>query len=81
MGRNPKNGQPTHVWYALGVKIESCTWGVKFRANGSWDTSWGKGDKGFPYAQSNTGDNIPFEPGTYNVYFNDLTGHYFFVAQ
>ena len=78
---NNSDGQPTHVWYALGVKIESCTWGVKFRANGSWDTSWGKGDKGFPYAQSNTGDNIPFEPGTYNVYFNDLTGHYFFVAQ
>ena len=79
---NNNDGQPTHVWYALNVTIESCTWGVKFRANASWSVKdWGKGEQGFPYAQSNSGDNIPFEPGTYNVYFNDITGHYFFVDQ
>lgn len=76
------SGNDTHLWYILGVKIDSCTWGVKFRANGSWDVKdWGKGGNGFPYAQSSSGDNIPFEPGTYNIYFNDITGHYFFVAQ
>ena len=79
---NNSDGKPTHLWYALGVKIEYCSWGVQFRANGSWDQQWGKGDKGFPYAQSNTKSNIePVAPGTYNIYFNDITGHYFFVAQ
>ena len=79
---NNSDGKPTHLWYALGVKIENCSWGVQFRANGSWDQQWGKGDKGFPYAQSNTKSNIePVAPGTYNIYFNDITGHYFFVAQ
>lgn len=76
------SGNDTHLWYALNVTIESCSWGVKFRANGSWDVKdWGKGEKEFPYAQSDRGDNIPFKPGTYNIYFNDITGHYFFVAQ
>ena len=79
---NNSDGKPTHLWYALNVTIESCSWGVKFRANGSWDVKdWGKGEKEFPYAQSDRGDNIPFKPGTYNIYFNDITGHYFFVAQ
>ena len=72
---------PTHLWYALGVKIDYCSWGVQFRANGAWDKQWGNGDQGFPYAQSNTKNNISIEPGTYNVYFNDITGHYFFVEQ
>ncbi len=80
--QNNTNGSDTHLWYALGVKIDKCTWGVKFRANGSWDVKdWGKGGQEFPYGQSSSGDNIPFDPGTYNVYFNDITGHYFFVAQ
>lgn len=76
------SGNDTHLWYALGVKIDFCSWGVQFRANASWDKQWGKGDKGFPYAQSNTTSNIePVAPGTYNIYFNDITGHYFFIAQ
>lgn len=79
---NNTDGTTTHLWYALGVTIDHCTWGVKFRANGSWDVKdWGKGSQEFPFAQSNSGDNIPFVPGTYNVYFNDINGHYFFVAQ
>ena len=74
--------KPTHLWYALGVNIEYCSWGVQFRADGAWNKQWGKGDQGFPFAQSNTTSNIEgVEPGTYNIYFNDITGHYFFVAQ
>lgn len=73
---------PTHLWYALGVKIDYCSWGVQFRANGEWIKQWGKGDQGFPYGQSNTTSNIEgIEPGTYNIYFNDITGHYYFIAQ
>ena len=75
------SGKDTHLWYALGVNIDHCTWGVQFRANGSWDKQWGKGDQQFPYATSNTKDNIPLVPGTYNIYFDDITGNYFFVAQ
>lgn len=78
---NTEGGPLTHLWYALGVNIDHCSWGVQFRANGSWDKQWGKGDQLFPFATSNTKDNIPLVPGTYNVYFNDITGNYFFVAQ
>lgn len=79
---NTSNGEfATHLWYALNVKIDKCSC-VQFRANGKWEKQWGKGDQGFPYGQSNTTSNIEgVEPGTYNVYFNDITGHYFFVAQ
>ena len=79
---NKTEGKTTHLWYALNVEIASCSWGVQFRADGKWDKQWGKGDQGFPYGQSNTTSNIDgVEPGTYNIYFNDITGHYFFVAQ
>lgn len=80
--QNTTDGKSTHLWYALGVKIDFCTWGVQFRANASWDKQWGKGDKGFPFDQSNSTSNIEgVDPGIYNIYFNDITGHYFFVAQ
>ena len=76
------NDHPTHLWYALDVKIDYCSWGVQFRANAAWDKQWGKGDQGFPFGESNTTSNIEgVEPGTYNIYFNDITGHYYFVAQ
>lgn len=74
--------KPTHLWYALGVKVDYCSWGVQFRADGAWNKQWGKGDQGYPYGQSNTTSNIEgIVPGTYNIYFNDITGHYFFIAQ
>ena len=78
---NKSEGKLTHLWYALNVKIDNCTWGVQFRANGAWDKQWGKGELDFPFATSNSKDNISLVPGTYNVYFNDITGNYFFVAQ
>lgn len=53
----------------------------KFAANGTWDVkSWG-GTK-FPYGTSDTGDNIKHvAKGTYDVFFNDITGQYSFVKQ
>jgi hypothetical protein len=64
-----------HIWNAQGVELTDGE--VKFRANLAWDTSWGGGD-GFPSGIA-TGDNIKAKAGTYNVWFNDLTGRYIFI--
>jgi hypothetical protein len=65
-----------HIWFAQGVELSEG--GVKFRANLLWDTSWGGGES-FPSGIA-TGDNITAKEGTYNVWFNDLTGRYIFLA-
>jgi 1,4-alpha-glucan branching enzyme len=50
---------------------------VKFRANDSWDASWG--GSGFPGGTAFlNGQNIPVFAGEYQVTFNDVTGDYFF---
>lgn len=52
----------------------------KFAANGAWSVSWG--GSSFPYGTSDTGDNIKHvAKGTYDVFFNDITGQYSFVKQ
>lgn len=83
-GSGDLNGADTHNWSALGVQLNASTWGVKFRANASWDKDWG-GDNAttagaFTYSNGNNGGNIPVkEAGTYNIYFNDITGQFLFV--
>lgn len=53
--------------------------GVKF-ANGSWDINWGASD--FPIGEgAQNGPNIPYKAGTYKVFFNDILGIYYFMAQ
>jgi hypothetical protein len=54
---------------------------LKFAADGAWTTSWGS--TVFPYGIGKLGgDNINVTAdGTYTVYFNDITGYYYFVAQ
>jgi len=64
-----------HIWNAQGVELSDG--GVKFRANLLWDKSWGGGES-FPSGIA-TGDNINAKEGTYNVWFNDLTGRYLFI--
>lgn len=66
-----------HIWRAEGIKLTAGE--LKIRANKSWDKNWG--GKFFPVALSDSGDNIKVsqeQAGTYNVVFNDLTGHYHF---
>ncbi|MFO7718865.1 MAG: SusF/SusE family outer membrane protein [Gillisia sp.] len=65
-----------HIWFAQGVVLTEE--GIKFRANQSWDVNWGGGTN-FPSGISNGDDIIP-QAGTYNVWFNDLTGRYIFIA-
>jgi len=64
-----------HIWYAESVTLTDGP--IKFRANLAWDTSWGGGEN-FPSGQA-TGDDIMASAGTYEVWFNDLTGRYIFI--
>ncbi|MFO8146814.1 MAG: SusE domain-containing protein [Gillisia sp.] len=65
-----------HIWYAQGVELTEG--GMKFRADLKWDVNWGGGEN-FPSGIAN-GDDIIAQEGTYNVWFNDITGRYNFIA-
>ncbi len=63
-----------HLWSKEGVTLSSGEF--KFRANNAWDTSWGTNAEFFGVAAEG-GANIPVSAEwTYDVYFNDATGHY-----
>ena len=73
-----------HNWYKANVEIPEG--GFKIRADHKWrdDGNWGFG-KGQKYESKGTlitsggSSNIPVPAGTYNIYFNDITGAYAFV--
>ena len=71
-----------HDWSATVTYAENAPadGGVKFAANGNWDVNWG--DTAFPLGiGSQGGANIPYKAGTYKVFFNDILGEYYFIAQ
>lgn len=78
------NGNTTHNWTATNVVFAEDT-ELKFRANGSWDFNWGVEatvSGGYIYGTGvSNGANIAVAAGTYNVYFNDITGQFLFVKQ
>ena len=69
-----------HNWFFKDLKIEK-DGDLKFRANGAWDVDWGGK---FNIADNNSGisekkgANIKIPAGTYNVFFNDITGEFVF---
>ena len=73
-----------HNWYL--AKQEIPAGGLKIRADHKWrdDGNWGFGE-GQNYENKGTlitsggSSNIPVPAGTYNIYFNDITGAYAFV--
>ena len=75
-----------HNWYKANVEIPDG--GFKIRADHKWSDD-GSGNWGFGEGQkyeskgtlitSGTSGNIPVPAGTYNIYFNDITGAYAFV--
>lgn len=65
-----------HIWYAPNVTLTQAA--VKFRAEKAWDVNWGA--ETFPSGQATfNGSDIPAQEGTYNVWFNDLSGRYLFI--
>lgn len=66
-----------HIWTAT---VTLGAGGVKFRANHDWGTNWG--NKTFPSGYGvNNGDNITIATGnSFYVWFNDVSGEYFFGA-
>jgi len=72
----------SHCWYAQNVEMKEG--GVKFRANNDWTVNWGTSVNVKQNAYgvgTQDGANITVPAGTYNVYFNDITGEFLFVAQ
>ena len=71
-----------HLW--IGREIVLKEGEFKLRANAAWSTNWGGQEKEkFPtdFGIADGGENWKVtakEAGKYNVYFNDLTGNYFF---
>jgi hypothetical protein len=71
-----------HNWTGT-VTIES-DGGIKFKANNSRDVNWGTDvsiDQQYYGKGTQNGSNISIQAGTYNVYFNDITGEFAFVKQ
>ena len=62
------------------MDVELSEAGIKFRTNQAWDVNWG-GGQNFPSGQSTGDDIMVSKAGTYNVWFNDLTGRYIFIPQ
>lgn len=65
-----------HIWYIRGIELGDGE--AKFRANDAWDVNWG-GDTALSGMATMNGPNIPVAEGTYDVWFNDLTGRYIFI--
>ena len=67
----------TYNMYTLTQEFELVAdGGLKFRADGAWDLSWG--GKTFPFCTIPSGDNIPAKAGKYRVVFNVLDACYLF---
>lgn len=56
---------------------------MKFRANAAWDVSWGGTAEtlaGMVYPAELGSSNLNIKAGTYDIYFNDITGQFLFVS-
>lgn len=78
-----KSSYDPHIW-SLSLPIDVVGYGVKFRANHSWDTKWcpitpTDNPYGISLYNNQVDNNIDISAqgvGNYYVKFNDLTGHY-----
>lgn len=69
-----------HMWT---TELELPAGEIKFRADSDWNIAWGNGP--VPYGKGDMTPatpniNIP-EAGTYQIRFNDITGHYVFLKK
>lgn len=67
-----------HIWIKENVSIKAGE--LKLRANKEWNTNWGVSTLTYGTAAQGAGnfEVTPDKVGTYNVYFNDITGWYIF---
>lgn len=65
-----------HAWSLSGKNAELNDGDAKFRANNSWDVSWGGTT---PFSGGGNGENIPVAKSKYVIYFNDLDGSYLMI--
>lgn len=73
-----KSSFDPHIWFAKDIELNGGP--IKFRANLAWDTNWG--GENFPSGKATmNGPDITSNEGTYEVWFNDLTGRYIFIPQ
>lgn len=73
-----QSGFDPHQWYLNDVVLTDGE--LKFRANDDWGNNWGSSD--FPFGQAfHDGPNIGVSAGTYDIWFNDLTGRYTIIPQ
>ena len=76
-----------HNWYLLDFEIadvsNGAAVGIKFNANKAWAISWGGGiDFDANRFGTLSGDaNCFITPGTYDIYFNDITSQYLFIKK
>lgn len=65
-----------HIWFVNGITLQDGE--MKFRAEDDWDVNWGDNTplSGVGFQD---GPNIPVTAGTYDVWFNDLTGRYLLI--
>lgn len=69
-----------HIWFINDISLT--TEAFKFRANDAWDVNWGIASAALSdKANLGSGDNMTVEEGTYDVWFNDLTGRYILIPQ
>lgn len=66
-----------HIWYLKNVEIVEGEF--KFRANDAWDVSWGIASDALSGKANLGGENMTTMGGTYDVWFNDLTGRYLLI--
>ncbi len=73
-----------HNWYVFGAEIPA-DGGLKFRAGHDWTFSWGAeadiADCNYGTATSSNGPNMTVPAGTYDIFFNDITGQFVFVSR
>ena len=73
-----------HNWFKTMTLAEG---ELKFNANKEWTISWGGetdinvGDNNYGVTTTANGKNIFVPAGTYDIFFNDITGRFVFVSK
>lgn len=67
-----------HIWFANDVALSDGE--MKFRADNDWPVNWGA-DTALSGQATQDGPNIPVTAGTYDIWFNDITGRYILIPQ